>query len=89
MFELVFTTKRGSYWQTGGEGNRDIVAGTGLVTYLLRCKGTTYKTGQPTAEKLVQRLDEASEYLADKAHFEAKVRENQRRRELRLVGGEG
>lgn len=70
MFELVFTTKRGEFWQRGGKGNQEIVSGSGLVTYLLRCKGSTYGTGQPTREKLVQRLAEAQEYLDDRAAIE-------------------
>ena len=70
MFELVFTTKRGEFWQRGGKGNQEIVSGSGLVTYLLRCKGSTYGTGQPTREKLVQRLAEAQEYLDDSAAVE-------------------
>ena len=70
MFRLVFTTKRGDFWQRGGKGNQEIVSGSGLVTYLLRCKGSTYGTGQPTREKLVQRLAEAQEYLDDSAAIE-------------------
>ena len=88
VFELAFATKRGAYWQRGGEGNKR-KNGRALVTYLLRCRGRTHGTGVPSRDTLVDRLHEAAEFIKDKAHFEEKMRENQRRRELRLVGGEG
>lgn len=82
MFRYIFTGAAGRYWLRGGTGNSTIAHGRGLVTYLLRCKGSTHGTGTPTADKLVSRLAAAHDWMEGLDDPEAATAANNERDDI-------